>query len=166
MNKLILVLVFVAAAMAVSAASATPPAHYKVPDQTTGPTPITGVCASTFTETDAITKFTEIDYFDKNGNLTAIHLKFFDLATYTGPTGATLTGIAPNSVEVQLKFDSGGLVSDFSEGNFGKIVLPDGSIFHSAGRVDFIAAGQPVITPNIAGLSGNVPAFCAALGAS
>ena len=70
-------------------------------------------------------------------------------------------------MEAQFKFDSSGLVSDYSEGNFGKIVLPDGSIFHSAGRIDFIAnAMQPAITPNVGGLSGNVAAFCAALGAN
>jgi hypothetical protein len=52
----------------------------------------------------------------------------------------------------------------FASGVVEKILLPDGTFFISAGRLDFL--GHPgatfVLSPDV-GNSGNVDAFCAAL---
>ncbi len=56
------------------------------------------------------------------------------------------------------------LVSAIARGGIMRVPLPDGSVFWSAGRFDFLANSATfTITPD-AGRSGNVEAFCAALG--
>ena len=47
-----------------------------------------------------------------------------------------------------------------------KVTLPDGSVFHSAGRIDYLSPAFSdhgwIIVVN-SGLSGNISGFCAAL---
>jgi hypothetical protein len=162
-RKLLLLAVIMLAAIAVPAAWANPPTITHFPDFT-GTTTITDLCTSPISLTFTLTKQTEIDFTDQNGNLTEVQLKFFEQDTFVGPTG-TLVGETYTG-EVHILFDSNGNPTNiYGDGPLEKVRLPDGSLFVSAGRVDFLARGvQFVFTPDT-GHSGNVAGLCAALGA-
>ena len=148
----------------VSTAAAKPPTITHFPDVTDSAT-ITDLCASPITQTFTLTNQTETDFTDQSGNLTEIHLKFFEQDTFVGPTGDTLVG-ETYTAELRLLFDSNGnLTNAYGDGPVEKVWLPDGSLFLSAGRVDFVARGAAFVFTPDTGHSGNVAGFCAALGA-
>jgi len=123
---------------------------------------LTGICSFPFDLSSTITG-TEIDYFDSSGNPTRIFIHATEQDTFTGP-GARLTSI-PYTYDVQVEFDSqGNLASVYSTGTVMKLALPDGSVFHSAGRLNDLAHQDVsfVLVPDV-GRSGNLSAFCAAL---
>jgi hypothetical protein len=64
----------------------------------------------------------------------------------------------------EVIFDADGNVTHvYSSGLVAKTRLPDGSMFVSAGRLDFVARDANfVLTPDV-GTSGNIAGFCAAL---
>ena len=106
---------------------------------------------------------TERDFTDQNGNLTRIGFNFVEQDTFSA-NGHQLVGDPYRNLQ-QVLFDSNGNVThDYATGVIERIQLPDGSLFLSAGRLDFV--GHPgeaiVITPD-QGLSGDIEAFCAAL---
>jgi hypothetical protein len=155
----------VALALAVvSTAAANPPIIVHVPD-VTGTATITDLCASPITLTFTLTNQTVTIFSDQNGNSTETHDRFFEQDTFVGPTGNTLVGDT-YTAEVQVLFDSNLNVTHiYGNGPLEKVRLPDGSLFVSAGRVDFLArAAAFVFTPDT-GHSGNVAGLCAALGA-
>jgi hypothetical protein len=143
----------------VSAEAATP-TKSTINIQPTGTLP--GVCSFPIDIRSTITG-TEIDYVDTSGNPTAIYIHATEQDTFTGP-GAQLESI-PYTYNVDIKFDSqGNLISVYSEGVVVKVVLPDGSMFLSAGRVNDLAhQGVPFVLSPDTGRSGNLNAFCAAL---
>ena len=71
----------------------------------------------------------------------------------------------PFTFNVEILFDSDGNVTHvFADGVTEKIPLPDGSLFISAGRLDFVAhPGAACILSPDKGNPGNVAGFCAAL---
>lgn len=152
----------IAAVLALSplAASASAPTilHYTIHP---GPTTIKGVCAFDFTVSSVI-PITETDYFASNGAIARVSFHTVETDTFVGP-GASLTTI-PYTYEVEVVFDAAGnLASVHSDGVVLKLVLPNGSLFLSAGRVDDLVQNVPFIfVPNF-GRSGNMTAFCAAL---
>ena len=163
-RKLLPLALIVLAAIVVPVAWANPPTITHFPDSTDTET-ITDLCTSPVTLTFALTNETEIDFSDQSGNLTAIHLKFFEQDTFVGPTGDTLVG-EPYTGEVQILFDGNGNITNiYGDGTLEKVQLPDGGLFVSAGRVDFVARGVPFVFTPDTGHSGNVAGFCAALGA-
>jgi hypothetical protein len=154
----------VIAAMAVPAAWANPPTIIRLPDITDTAT-ITVLCPSPLSLTFVFTKPTVTFFTDQSGNLTEINLKFFERDTFGGPTGNSLVG-ETYTTEVRQLFDSNGtLTSEYGNGTLQKVWLPDGSLFVSAGRVDFVARGAQFVFTPATGHSGNVAGFCAALGA-
>jgi hypothetical protein len=148
----------------VSTAAANPPTITHFPD-VTGTLTVTDICASPITVTFTETNQTETDFTDQDGNLNNIHFRFFEQDTFVGPTGNTLVG-ETYTTEVRAVFDSNlNLTHIYGAAVLEKVRLPDGSLFVSAGRADFLARGVAfVITPDT-GHSGNVAGFCAALGA-
>jgi hypothetical protein len=111
----------------------------------------------------ATARGTEIDFFDSNGILVKIKYHFNEQDTFSA-NGKTLVGI-PFSFNVEIIFGSDGIpIHLYSDGVVEKIWLPDGSLFISAGRVDFAAHGFPnfIFSPD-KGRSGNFEKFCAAL---
>jgi hypothetical protein len=83
--------------------------------------------------------------------------------TFTA-NGTTIVGL-PFTFSMQFHYDSGGnLTHMYVNGVFERIPLPDGSLFISAGRVDFVDHGVPgfILSPDH-GNPGNLAAFCAAL---
>ena len=84
-----------------------------------------------------------------------------ELDAVTGP-GATLVGL-PYRFNELLRYDvNGNLVGNTSAGGVSRFVLPDGSMFWSAGRADFMTGGGGGLTPEV-GHSGNTAALCAAV---
>jgi len=80
---------------------------------------------------------TEIDFVDQGGNPTQSHIHQVEQDTFTA-NGKTLTGI-PFTFNLDILFDSSGNVTHaFAEGVVEKIPLPDGTLFVSAGRLDFV----------------------------
>jgi hypothetical protein len=151
----------VAACVMASSAMAAPPTITKS-GTFTGTSTLTGVCSFpvdvTFSQT-----FTEIDYVDADGNLTRVYVHAVEHDVFSA-NGKTLTG-EPFTFNTDVLFDSEGNVTHvFANGLVERIILPDGSLFLSAGRLDFVAhPGQNfLISPDV-GAQGNVAGFCAAL---
>jgi hypothetical protein len=105
---------------------------------------------------------TQTTYIDKTGATTGIHQHIVEQDTFTA-NGQTLTGL-PFTFNIDVVFKDGQVTNVFADGLVEKVPLPDGTLFLSAGRLDFAAPGNPNfrITPDV-GRSGNVEAFCAAL---
>ena len=92
---------------------------------------LSGVCAFDV-NVDSVTSGTEIDYFDKAGNLIKAQVHQVEQDTFTA-NGKTLTGI-PFTFNLDVRFDANGdVVSAVATGLTEKIPLPDGSLFVSAG---------------------------------
>jgi hypothetical protein len=150
----------VAAAVFASAAAADKPTRIEF--AVTGNSVLTDVCA--FSVNVASTNSgTRIDYVDTSGALTRIHVHAVEQDTFTA-NGKTLVGI-PFTFNVEFLFDSSGNVTHtFASGLVEKVPLPDGSLFVSVGRVDFVAhPGVEFILSPDKGNPGNVAGFCAAL---
>jgi hypothetical protein len=79
--------------------------------------------------------------------------------------GAIVAAAALDASNAELLFDAAGnLTHVYASGVVEHIVLPSGSLFISAGRLDFLAhpGATFLLTPDV-GESGDVAAFCAAL---
>jgi len=120
------------------------------------------VCAFDVNVDSVVTGF-EIDYFDKDGNLVRAEVHQVEQDTFSA-NGKTLTGL-PFTFNLHVRFDENGdATAVVATGVAEKIILPDGSLFVSAGWLDF--ADHPgvgfVISPD-RGNPGNIAGFCAAL---
>jgi hypothetical protein len=121
---------------------------------------VTDVCDFPITvDFNAIVR--ETDFF-VNGTLTRVLIHLDEQDTLTA-NGNTLTGV-PFTANVILLFDSSGnLTSGIGQGIVEKVVLPDGSLFITAGRVDFLARGVTFALTPSTGATVNLAGFCAAL---
>jgi hypothetical protein len=129
----------------------------------TGSGVITDVCDFPV-NINSTTSGTETDYFDKSGALTKVRVHITEQDTFTVGEN-TLVGI-PFTFNVSITFDSSGNVTQWTaDGIVEKVPLPDGSLFISAGQVDFLTHGfpPPYVISADKGNPGNVAAFCAAL---
>lgn len=69
----------------------------------------------------------------------------------------------PYNFMLERDFSNGVLTSQVATGVAEKLVLPDGSLFISAGFIDFLAQGASAsITPDH-GVTGDIGALCAVL---
>jgi hypothetical protein len=106
---------------------------------------------------------TQIDYYDRSGALQRIFGHVIEQDTFTA-NGNTLVGL-PFVFNVEILFDSSGNIThNFASGVVEKVWLPDGSLFISAGRLDWVQHPLAVflLSPD-KGNPGNVAGFCAAL---
>ncbi len=105
---------------------------------------------------------TYTQFFDQAGNQTQWIEQDLERDTFRA-NGKTLVGL-PFRYSSQFRMDAeGNLVSYTASGGIERVPLPDGSVFWSAGRFDWIAAHVTfTITPTV-GHSGDVEAFCKAL---
>jgi hypothetical protein len=104
----------------------------------------------------------ETDFTDSAGNLVMIvgHGVFTD--TFSA-NGVTLHG-DPYHANARATLDSSGnFISLTGQGVTERVPLPGGSVFFSAGRVDFLARTGDVIFVPDTGRSGDVAALCRAL---
>ena len=112
---------------------------------------------------DSVFSGFEIDYFDRAGNLVKAQIHQTEQDTFSA-NGKTLTGI-PYTFNLDIRFDgSGDATQAVATGVASKVLLPDGSLFVSAGQVDFVDhPGVTFILSPDRGNPGNVAGFCAAL---
>ena len=160
-TTLLVLVAAVATAVFASAAAAAQPTKTSFSGATSNSV-LTGVCPFDVNVVSTASG-TEIDFVDQGGNSTHSLIHQVEQDTFTA-NGKTLTGI-PFTFNLDLLFDSSGNVTHaFAEGVVEKIPLPDGTLFVSAGRLDFV--DHPgvffVLSPD-AGNPGNVAGFCAAL---
>ena len=105
---------------------------------------------------------TEIFYFDQNGALTRIYVNQHEQDTFSA-NGKSLVG-DPFTFNIELIYDSNGnVIHEYSDGGVEKIPLPDGTLFISAGRFDFVDHGFNFVISADEGNPGNLAALTAAL---
>lgn len=124
--------------------------------------PLTNACAfpitvdSTMTESDRF-------FSDQSGALTMASGIVTEQDSFSA-NGKSLTGLA-YTYSIHAYFDSSGNITNvYTDGVTERVPLPDGSVFQSAGQVNFADQGFPTfsVTPN-AGSARNLAGFCAAL---
>jgi hypothetical protein len=123
---------------------------------------LTDVCSFPVS-VDSKISVTEIAYYNASGALTRIYDHMVEQDTFTA-NGKTLVGI-PFPFNIEILFDnSGNLTHYYADGVVEKIPLPDGSLFVSAGRIDWVNHTEAtfLLSPD-KGNPGNVAGFCAAL---
>ena len=123
---------------------------------------MSGTCPFDVTVDSVFSGF-EIDYFDQAGTFVKAQIHQTEVDTFSA-NGKTLTGI-PYTFNLDFRFDSSGNATQLlATGVASKVLLPDGSLFVSAGQVDFLAhPGATFVLSADPGNPGNVAGFCAAL---
>ena len=151
--------------VAVSAAVFVSPLHCIKPPKSeytyTQSEVLTDVCSFPI-NVDSIISIAEKDFFDASGALIRMSWHVIEQDTFTA-NEKTLVGV-PFTSNIIWLFDSIGNVTHiYADGVTEKIPLPDGSLFISAGRLDFLDhSGAYVLSPD-KGNPGNIAGFCAAL---
>jgi hypothetical protein len=156
------VVVGVAVGLAVFAPLASANQPTIVHKTTTATTVMTGTCSFPITVVETMTE-TDRFFTDQNGVLTMANADVTEQDTFSA-NGESLTGL-PYSFSLHAFFDSSGNITQlYADGVIERVPLPDGSVFQSAGRVDFAAQGFPSfsVIPNVGGEQ-NLAGFCAAL---
>jgi hypothetical protein len=123
---------------------------------------LTGVCAFDINVVSTVNG-TQTDFVNESGVLTRRQFHVVEQDTFTA-NGKTLEGL-PFTFNVEVLFDSSGNEThNYASGLVERIVLPNGDLFLSAGRIDFATHPVPgfVLTPDM-GVSGDLAGFCAAL---
>ena len=157
----ILTVVALATAALVSPAAAGPPVHYPI-EIIDNPGILTGVCSFDIEYLASATGM-GTNFFDNSGTLLRSYWHAVEQDTFMA-NGKTLHSL-PYTYNAQVRFDSSGNLTAFdSSGALVRIRLPDGSLFSSAGRVDWMFHSGMILSPDH-GHSGNLDAFCAALAA-
>lgn len=85
---------------------------------------------------DYIMKSTTILYFDNSGAFVRAFQHIVEQDTFTGPNGNPLVS-EPYTFNFEFKFDSAGNLHTYVSGVLTRVPLPDGTVFTSAGRVDW-----------------------------
>jgi hypothetical protein len=128
----------------------------------TGSAVLTDVCSFPIT-VDFSDAVRETRFVDKSGDVTRIVDHVVEQDVFSA-NGKSLTGV-PFTFNMDFLFDSSGnLTHRFSNGVAQKVPLPGGGLFILAGRVDFVAHGNPTFLffPDV-GATVNLEGFCAAL---
>ena len=104
----------------------------------------------------------QVDFRDRNGVLRRTTYHIVEQDTFTA-NGKTLVG-TPYRFRTVINFDKAGeIISAYGTGHHVRVLLPDGSTFVVAGRVDFLAQVNDFVFTPTSGSSKNVAGFCAAL---
>ena len=105
---------------------------------------------------------TETTFYDQSGEVTRLQIHVVEQDVFSA-NGETLTGL-PFTFNLQVLFEDGEVTHVYASGVVERVPLPDGTVFLSAGRLDFAAhpGAEFRIVPDV-GRSGDVTAFCAAL---
>jgi hypothetical protein len=159
---LIAVVAWFAVAASLSAPAASAGAPVKSQLSFVDVSPLTGVCSFDVT-VESTVDLTLLEFFDRSGNLIRWLGHVVEQNTFTA-NGKSLTSLT-HTFEFEVLFDTSGAITSFFEnGVLARVLLPDGSLFLAAGRVEFVRHGGPpfLFTPDW-GTSGNIAGFCAAL---
>jgi hypothetical protein len=159
MRKLGLLLTLLIASLAVaSTAAATAPVrtHGELHNHYT----LVGVCDFPIA-VDSYTSRDRIRFYDESGTPTMFILHDTEQDTFSA-NGKTLTG-EPYTFTWQVLFENGVPTAAHVNGRVEKLILPDGTLYLAAGRIDWLAHPDEdfLITPDQGGLTGDIDAFCA-----
>jgi hypothetical protein len=164
MRKLRLLLLLSLIALGTTAVLAQPAAAVeptREPIDDTDTFVVTDICDFPVTITATLVG-TETTFYDQSGAVTRIQIHVVEQDVFTA-NGETLTGL-PYTFNIQVLFEDGEVTHVYASGVVARVPLPDGTVFLSAGRLDFVAhpGAEFRIVPDV-GRSGDVAAFCAAL---
>jgi hypothetical protein len=163
MRPSVFLLSLVAAGVFAATAAATPPLVQHFSFTEFPPSTLSGVCSFDVVVSSDLLTGTQTIYFDRSGAVTRAHVHVTWQDTFSA-NGKTITGV-PYTANVQFLVDSSGNVTHaWATGPAERIRLPDGTMFVSAGRVDFTNHPDTpfLLSPDV-GNPGNIAAFCAAL---
>jgi hypothetical protein len=133
----------------------------RVPIDQTDTFEVQDICSFPVTITATIVG-TETTFYDQSGEITRIQIHVVEQDVFSTDS-ASLTGL-PFTFNIQVLFEDGEVTHVYASGLVERVPLPDGTVFLSAGRLDFAAhpGSDFRIVPDV-GRSGDVAAFCAAL---
>jgi hypothetical protein len=133
----------------------------RVPIDQTVTFEVQDICSFPVTITATIVG-TETTFYDQSGEITRQQIHVVEQDVFTA-NGESLTGL-PFTFNIQVLFEDGEVTHVYASGLVERVPLPDGTVFLSAGRLDFAAhpGSDFRIVPDV-GRSGDVAAFCAAL---
>ena len=164
MHKLVVAAtaVLLAAGVVAQSAAAAPPVIEELPPFVNS-VEMTGVCPFPVTVNSTLTG-SQIIFFDQDGNATRVEITTHEQDTFSA-NGKTLVG-DPYSFKLMLIIDpaTGEILHAYARGVASRVRLPDGSLFLTAGRLDFVNHPDEdfVLQPDT-GAQGNIAGFCAAL---
>jgi hypothetical protein len=161
MRRITLGIATLVSCVAVFAASAVASPPLKTPLNITINREVAGICPFPIriqgTQTGQ-----QIDFFDADGRLVRRQRHGVEAVTLTA-NGQTLTA-DPFHFNIIVHFGPTGTVEHaYLSGLVFRVPLPDGTVFQSAGRLDFIAQGVNFAVIPEVGASGDVGALCDAL---
>jgi len=104
-------------------------------------------------------------FFDQNGVLAHGVANTVEQDTFSA-NGVTLVGDPFHNIQQFVTDSNGNITHVYETGVLERVPLPDGSVFMSAGRLDFSLHGSNFVMTPDNGKSGDVAAFCAALAGS
>jgi hypothetical protein len=133
----------------------------RVPIDQTVTFEVQDICSFPVTITATIVG-TETTFYDQSGEITRQQIHVVEQDVFSTDS-ASLTGL-PFTFNIQVLFEDGEVTHVYASGLVERVPLPDGTVFLSAGRLDFAAhpGSDFRIVPDV-GRSGDVAAFCAAL---
>jgi hypothetical protein len=133
----------------------------RVPIDDTITSVVEDICSFPVTITATIVG-TETTFYDQNGEVTRQQIHIVEQDVFS-TDDQSLTGL-PFTFNIQVLFEDGEVTHVYASGLVERVPLPDGTVFLSAGRLDFAAhpGSDFRIVPDV-GRSGDVAAFCAAL---
>jgi hypothetical protein len=133
----------------------------RVPIDDTIISEVTDICSFPVTITATVVG-TETTFYDQNGEVTRQQIHVVEQDVFS-TDDQSLTGL-PFTFNIQVLFEDGEVTHVYASGLVERVPLPDGTVFLSAGRLDFVAHPESEfrIVPDV-GRSGDVAAFCAAL---
>jgi hypothetical protein len=133
----------------------------RVPIDETNTIVVEDICSFPVTITATLVG-TETTFYDQSGDVTRIQIHVVEQDVFSA-NGESLTGL-PFTFNIQVLFEDGEVTHVYASGLVERVPLPDGTVFLSAGRLDFAAhpGSDFRIVPDV-GRSGDVAAFCAAL---
>ena len=108
----------------------------RVPIDDTVISEVTDICSFPVTITATIVG-TETTFYDQNGEVTRQQIHVVEQDVFTA-NGETLTGL-PYTFNLQILFEDGEVTHIYASGVVARVPLPDGTVFLSAGRLDFVA---------------------------
>jgi hypothetical protein len=142
-------------------AAAAAPIHQDVSFSDTAT--LTGICAVPV-RVDLTATGSETVFTDRNGTVTRVEQHLVEQDVFTA-NGNTLVGL-PYRFNLRILFDleSGEVTHVYATGVVSRVPLPNGDVFLTAGRADFVAhPGVSFLLQPDVGAQGNVAGFCAAL---
>ncbi len=157
MRKLAFVFAVLVAAVTSAGTAAAPPPT-REPFDISGSETIENLCS--FPVTLAFHLFgTQTTFFNQEGEVRMVLAHVTEQDVFSA-NGKTISGVPFTNQQKAVFDETGELIHVYAAGLVEKVPLPDGTLFISAGRFDFVAHNfEAVFTPDV-GVSGDIEALC------